>query len=164
KTKSYREKCNVIAHSYQKEVISRMKRKATIMDEQKNIFQSLVQDLTSSMNIDIERILSVYLKKTPSLECIYILDENGIQTTDTVFNRNIKIKNEKMFSPTQSGDYHISKQYYYYVITNTDKIYISSKYVSQATGNLCRTISSLFVNKEGKKIVCVDFSAEKNRE
>jgi EAL domain-containing protein (putative c-di-GMP-specific phosphodiesterase class I) len=95
-------------------------------------------------------------------ECIYILEPNGTQVTDTVtvYTNHSKHKN-LIFQPAKKGEDHSLKKYYYFLRNMKLSKYITEPYISLATGNLCVTMSCVFKNIENKKfILCVDLNPD----
>lgn len=94
------------------------------------------------------------------IECAYILDEYGIQISNTIrfYDKN-KVKDDLIFYSAMIGTDHSMEKYYYPLTGAGLKKYITEPYVSLATGNLCITISKVFTNMENKKyILCMDFN------
>jgi hypothetical protein len=95
-------------------------------------------------------------------ECIYILDTDGVQVTDTVaaYGNHSKHKN-LIFKPAKKGDDHSLKKYYYFLKNMKVSKYLTEPYMSNATGTLCVTMSCVFKNLDNKKfILCVDLNPE----
>lgn len=92
------------------------------------------------------------------IECTFILDEDGIQISDTyMFYEKKDKRKEMMFLPANKGADHSLKKYYYELINSKIMKYISEPYISSATGNLCVTLSRVFKDLDGnKKILCID--------
>lgn len=112
---------------------------------------------TTSENVGAALRATINLED--DIECMYILDQHGTQVSETVFRAEYKRKNKNMlFMPASKGTDHSIKGYYYHLIHNNNKIYISNKYMSMATGNMCITLSEVFFNDSGEKnILCIDF-------
>ncbi|WP_457571887.1 EAL domain-containing protein [Desulfovulcanus sp.] len=106
---------------------------------------------------NFENRLKQLIQRHTEIECAYILNENGIQITNTLFQNNYKlqIKNH-LFSPAQKGDDLSSKDYFYSLIYCDNIYYISEPYLSMATGNKCITISTLFEQDNRKYVLCFD--------
>ena len=97
------------------------------------------------------------------MECIYILDEGGIQISDTVCNAEIPRKESGvMFQPAPKGADHSLKEYYYFLMDVELQRFTADPYVSMASGNLCRTISTAFRDAANNKmyVLCIDVSAD----
>lgn len=156
--KTFVNECKNISHLYQKYIMTEMTHLSTIVKERKKAFNTLLKCITNDRFPIIEDCINTYLETTNDVECIYLIDKNGIQATDTLFHLNTKFKNQEMFSPMKKGDVHISKPYYNYALLKKHKIYVSSQYISLATGNFCQTLSKCITLPLDKEvIVCVDF-------
>ena len=92
------------------------------------------------------------------IDCLYILDEFGIQVSNTILcNSDVRNKENLIFYSARLGTDHSMEKYYYPLVNLKLKKYITDPYISLATGNLCKTVSYLFVNKDkGKYILCMD--------
>src|SRR5260221_9104582 len=71
-------------------------------------------ELSKAKEEDFSRKLSDLIHYFPLVECLYVLGENGLQVSDTVFgdlegNR----KNRFIFRPAPLGVDHTMKDYYY---------------------------------------------------
>lgn len=95
----------------------------------------------------------------PQLEYVYLLDEKGLQISNSVcdscaFSRPQK----KLFQAAQKGADQSLKNYYLYVHAGLEQ-YISEPYISCATGSLCITVSRKFRAADGCcYILCADFT------
>ena len=95
-----------------------------------------------------------------NIECAYILDENGIQISNTIrFCSENEVKDNLIFYSARAGTDHTMDKYYYPLISAGLSKYITEPYVSLATGNLCITISKVFKNIDNQRyILCIDFN------
>ncbi len=159
----YQGKCSSISTQYQKKAIQNMKDLSIMVQRRKLSFNKLVQIITEYFPTDLEEIIHEYLKSTTDLECVYILNHNGIQITETMFHPSSQFRNHDMFSPMGKGDSHISRPFFNYAIHNRNNIYVSTKYISLATGNYCQTLSKHLVlsSKSGDTdtiVICADYA------
>lgn len=102
-------------------------------------------------------------KKTElSIECAYILDEQGVQVSNTIFSSaDRKYRQILMFYPAVKGADNSLKKYYYKLMNSRERKYLSNPYVSHATGNVCITATSVFMQTNNKNyILCVDLIHE----
>jgi hypothetical protein len=108
---------------------------------------------------DLDYWLCQYIAVNPLVECIYVLDENGAQVTDTICNCENFLKQKRLiFSPALKGTDHSMKDYFIFISAGQNK-YITDQYISLATGNLCLTIAKLFRGKNRENLVlCVDIN------
>ena len=87
------------------------------------------------------------------LEAVYILDHiKGIQVGDTI----TKSCARKLYAPTKDGHDHSLKEYYFIAKTSTRGDYLSTKYISKASGNMCRTYSKKVSIGDKNYIICLD--------
>lgn len=101
----------------------------------------------------------VNMHKDLNIECVYILDEEGIQVSDTLFSSDKRNHRQKlMFYPAVKGVDHSLKKYYYKLMNSREGKYLSNPYVSHATGSICVTSTRVFKQTNNKNyILCVDF-------
>jgi EAL domain-containing protein (putative c-di-GMP-specific phosphodiesterase class I) len=100
------------------------------------------------------------------VECLYILDNNGIQVSNTVFPRfGSNIRRNGLFAPASKGTDHSLKSYYRYMKNAGISKYLTESYASLASGNLCVTFSSEFYDSNKTAyILCIDFKVEENKQ
>ncbi len=99
----------------------------------------------------------------PAVECVYVLDGSGIQITDTVWNPNLKRREEgSIFKPAPRGTDHSLKEYYYILLDVELQKYTTDPYVSFASGNISRTISTYFRDARNNMlyVLCIDVLAQ----
>lgn len=116
-------------------------------------------DLTNKISElkNIEEMLKYEIKKENIIECIYVIDEMGVQVSNTILNTNLNIEDNVNFKPAKKGDNHSTKKYFMEGIRFEGNVYQSYQYISAATGSLCQTYSRLFVTKDNVKyLMCVD--------
>lgn len=93
------------------------------------------------------------------VECAYVLDESGLQCSETVFGSGkCGARENLIFYSASSGTDHSMKLYYYQIANGKRDKYMTEPYVSLATGNLCVTFAETFKSADNKKyILCMDF-------
>ncbi len=114
---------------------------------------------------DFDRKLLELIHYFPLVECLYVLDEKGIQATETVLGKEVELRpNRHMIRPAPKGEDHTMKDYFYMMIDGemSKTTFITEPYLSLATGNMCITFARLFRNLETKKlfIICTDINTE----
>ena len=108
---------------------------------------------------DYNKTLSELSSTVSGVECFYVLDENGVQVTDTIFTYDIPAPHG-LFHPAPKGTDHSLKEYYYVLLDIELQKYTTGPYVSLASGNVCRTISACFRDAENRvHILCIDVLA-----
>lgn len=122
----------------------------------KRILKNLSGISEDSFNNILEKVSTEY----DEFECIYVLNYDGIQVTDTFTQYKSMISQKALiFQPAVRMTNHSLKKYYYYLKNMALKKYITDAYISLATGNLCVTISEVFKSIDGNKyILCIDFN------
>jgi len=117
----------------------------------------IIKDLAGSETSDLNNTLESIPRKFPDLECVYILDRDGIQISDTIVSPlHRRKKLPKIFHPDEKFTDQSSKDYFFSIFNGTDR-YISEPYISSATGNKCITFSRSFKNLNGElRILCID--------
>jgi EAL domain-containing protein (putative c-di-GMP-specific phosphodiesterase class I) len=123
------------------------------------LLNTLLCDLTRSPSSDFGVALTQAVQKFPVIECVYVLDETGIQVSETVCRSGHPPPGGRaMFRPAPRGADHSLKQYYYMLLDAELPKYTTEPYVSMATGNLCQTISTCFRDTFSNRlfVLCID--------
>ena len=124
------------------------------------IIDAFITKLKKYIDIDFDNFLPKMFceDKNSNIECIYILNMEGIQISDTLFINKVKDKRKAlMFYPAKKASDHSMKRYYCELVYSNLYKYISDPYISNATGNICTTISTTYKNDIGENyIFCVD--------
>jgi len=148
-------------NQYMKQNIQEEKNKGKSLNK---IVDQSIKELkkVSSHEFDKELLSIIWANKT--IGCAYVLDEFGIQISNTIrlCDRN-EVNDNLIFYSASVGSDHSMKKYYYPLVSAGIEKYITDPYVSLATGDLCITISSVFINKDHtKNILCMDFNVNKD--
>ncbi|MBD3266909.1 EAL domain-containing protein [bacterium] len=116
-----------------------------------------VESLRNKTEPDFNDCLRSIVLSDPSIECVYILDSFGVQTTLTVCQPTAGLHAHKfLFRPAVPGSDQSLKEYFLLIDAGLT-LYVSEPYVSLASGNLCITISTSFKNTENDTFVfCMD--------
>ncbi len=118
----------------------------------------ITESLESKDPAEAGCILLAYLDCSSDIECMYILNEKGIQVSETFINPEVSRKTHSLFQPARLGTDHSLKHYFQKRLRN-QKHYISDPYISRATGNFCRTIScSWHDGSAAEYYLCLDIS------
>jgi EAL domain-containing protein (putative c-di-GMP-specific phosphodiesterase class I) len=158
--KSVEERIQYIASrytKYKKEEIELEQLKHKQYDE---ILNGIIQELSIIEEDKFNLKLNEIINKYNDFECIYILDETGLQVSDTVTRfKNMISQKALMFKPAKKGTDHSLKKYYYFLKNMGLSKYVTEPYISLASGNLCITISDKFEGIINKNyILCIDFN------
>jgi hypothetical protein len=116
--------------------------------------RGLVAELKEVGEAAYEGVLREALVRTPFIEALYVLDDRGVQLTDTVHRGSSS--RQALFQPSPVGADQSLKQYYLMLQSGIER-YTSDPYISMASGNFCITMSRLFTNALGQSaVLCCD--------
>lgn len=94
-----------------------------------------------------------FMNKELKLEAMYLIDyHDATQVGETLLSGKVK----KFYSPAKNGDSHYLKEYYYITKSSREQSFLSQKYISNATGNMCRTFAKKFNYEGNEYILCLD--------
>jgi EAL domain-containing protein (putative c-di-GMP-specific phosphodiesterase class I) len=101
-----------------------------------------------------DALLHSELENVPFVEALYVLDEHGVQITDTV-HRGASSR-QALFHPAVRGADQSLKQYFLMLQAGLER-YTSDPYISSASGSFCVTMSRFFTNNLGQTyVLCCD--------
>jgi EAL domain-containing protein (putative c-di-GMP-specific phosphodiesterase class I) len=128
-----------------------------------HLYEELIRHFLERVSVEEPHRFDALLKEmidcTHYLEALYILDHQGIQFTETVLSKNTQVKPNRIFQCARKGDDLSLKKYFYLLVDIELDKYITESYISLATGNLCRTITTLFKGKDNKiYVLCMDIA------
>ena len=148
---------NMLADNYKQYIAETLRFEQRAFDRIASIAKKALTELTGAENFD-ERLRSI-VGKHSAMECAYVLNENGLQCSDTVFGSGkCGARDNLIFYSARPGADHSMKRYYFHVTNGKRDKYVTEPYVSLATGNLCVTFAEVFKNAENQKfILCMDF-------
>jgi EAL domain-containing protein (putative c-di-GMP-specific phosphodiesterase class I) len=94
-----------------------------------------------------------------AIECVYVIDPDGRQVTDTQIHPASRQRNATLFSPSRRGTDHSFKDFFYLVRNTELSRFTTEPYVSRATGSICRTISTRLMHGKKMYVLCIDVVA-----
>jgi EAL domain-containing protein (putative c-di-GMP-specific phosphodiesterase class I) len=131
--------------------------------EMETVLSALLKGLTGVGPAELDRRLQSLLREHPAVECLFVLDESGRQVSETITGEGRSFKRSSLFHPARPGADHSMKEYFYLLTDTFVTRYRTEPYVSQASGNLCITLSGLFRdNRNENRVLCVDIPWEKS--
>lgn len=157
------QKIEVMSTNFKAHLENKFNNSARLLSGFNFIAGKMAYELTLAENNQFEKKLRKILKFNDSVECLYILNMDGIKITESIFAKGKRSKSRKaIFKPAHIGTDHSSKEYYYNTIRSANGISISEPYISGASGNLCVTVSTIFMDEFANKfILCIDFDSDK---
>ncbi len=125
----------------------------------KRIIDKLIEKLKNIPENEYQSAILEHISNHREIECAFLINERGFQITDTILAPDITIIDG--FTPALIGDNHDIKNYFYAIREQIEDPFISGWYVSAATGQKCKTLSSHFRNEKGEMIiVCIDLKSK----
>lgn len=122
----------------------------------RTLMQRLKEVLSGCSASGYDALLKNAVNSVPSIECLYLIDEKGIQLSSTVMSDAASKDVSEEFKPAMPGDCHAAKKYFTKALKLGGEVYQSEEYISGATGGLCRTFSALCTAGEIRLVVCID--------
>jgi EAL domain-containing protein (putative c-di-GMP-specific phosphodiesterase class I) len=148
-------------------VIDSFKRHARRVQETKSRRARHFEGITTKIVVQLirmpvdefEKALILGVAEHPDIECVYVLNESGVQVTETVYETGRWARERAViFRPSQRGADQSLKSYFLLISMGLQR-YISDPYISRASGNPCVTVSqSLFDSSGDRFVLCVDFN------
>ncbi|HVT87964.1 MAG TPA: EAL domain-containing protein [Tepidisphaeraceae bacterium] len=154
---------DALARKYKSHMIDRINDRKLQHRRFNIILNEILCELTKCPVEQFDQVLDATIKQYQNVECVYVLDESGTQVSSTVCNPAIPSRgNGVIFRPAPRGADHSLKEYYYVLLDVELHKYTTDPYVSLASGNLCRTISTCFRDSLNTKmyILCIDVLCE----
>lgn len=123
-------------------------------------YESIADEMIKKI-FDIDssnKILREEFKKFNEIEAIYLIDtKTSRQINDTIIDTNVN----KTYRPTKHNEEHFLKEYYYITLESKQGSFLSQKYISYASGNVCKTFTKRFeLDSVNSVILCLDIVVE----
>ncbi len=125
--------------------------------ESERVLSTFVRALTGIAAAELDMALARLIRENTDVECAFVLSESGVQETETHARPGVVFKRNALFHPARPGADHSGKEYVYLLSDAFVSRYRTEPYVSQASGNLCVTLSALLRDQSGHThILCLD--------
>jgi EAL domain-containing protein (putative c-di-GMP-specific phosphodiesterase class I) len=150
---------DALARRYKSHMIERINQRKLQHRQFNIILNQMLCELSKCNASEFDDVLGITVPQYDNVECVYVMDESGTQISSTICNHRLPRRNKGvMFRPAPKGADHSLKEYYYVLLDVELNKYTTDPYVSLATGNLCRTISTCFRDSQNNKlyILCID--------
>lgn len=121
------------------------------------ISEKIIQEFSDIKQTEV--FIQGTVNKYDFIEACYLIDslsskQLGETITKSIANYEVKASID--------GEEHYLKEYYYITNESQDGIFLSKKYISRASGNLCKTFARKFLTKKNKSyIICFDIILKK---
>lgn len=147
------DKIAYIGTKHTQNVKASMQLKEFLIESAKTYTHTIIEAIKTTHNLN----LFEFLKEFDIIEAIYCIDAHtGIQEGDTF----ISADTNDFFTPARDGDNHGLKEYFYITKESKRGNYLSQKYISRASGRMCRTFAQKFVLNDKEKILCLDLKVQ----
>ena len=125
--------------------------------ESESLLSSMVRALAGLSTSEFDKTLARLIQENATVECLFVLNEEGQQKSETHTRPGVAFKQNALFHPARPGADHSMKEYVYLLSDSFVNRYRTEPYVSQASGNLCVTLSAIFRDAANKNhILCLD--------
>jgi hypothetical protein len=116
--------------------------------------RALVLELKAVSAAGFTYALTEALMRMPFVEALYLLDERGVQITETI--HRVASSRQALFQPAAVGTDQSLKPYFLMLHAGLER-FTSEPYVSSASGSFCITMSRHFTNDLGQGyVLCCD--------
>jgi EAL domain-containing protein (putative c-di-GMP-specific phosphodiesterase class I) len=151
-----------VAQHWRDEAVNSMLRRRKEAERYREVLSGLKANLESASVERFDAVLARFLGEHPHLECLFVVDEHGVQATETVLNSQATVhRRGHLFAPAPRGTDHSAKDYYYAPLDAGLKNFVTEPYISFATGNMCRTWSCAFQSANRRWIACMDVHVDR---
>jgi EAL domain-containing protein (putative c-di-GMP-specific phosphodiesterase class I) len=145
-----------IGNIFKKRTIDSINKKRDLVNNYNLVSDKIIEQFN---HIDsAKNIMCSELDNCSTLEAIYLID---VKTSKQVHDTSIKSINER-FKPSKNGDEHYLKEYYYITLESKRGMFLSEKYISYASGNICKTFAKKFELENESYIICLDIIIKRN--
>ena len=123
------------------------------------IMDQILCQLAQAHVDQFEGSLRTIIQQQSNVECLYVLDQAGIQVTDMICSKTHPQRTGGvLFRPATKGADHALKEYFYLLLNVGLQKYTTDPYVSLVSGYRCRTISTCFRDARADQVyvLCMD--------
>lgn len=141
--------------------VEKMVERRREFEQNRDMLRELSERLYKADSGEFDALLRGTLATT-KLECLFVLDERGLQVSGTIFPKGATFRTRgSLFQPAQMGTDHSGKDYYFGLIEAGLRNFITEPYLSLATGNMCRTLTLMMPHRSGKQyVLCADLRTQ----
>ncbi len=121
---------------------------------------SLTAALPNKPALELEGEFPSLFRGFPGLECLYLLDGEGVQVSETICSWRIPERKGILFHPAPKGTDHSFREFYYALLSPpVRRHYVTEPYLSMNSGNLCVTAATVVGDPSADfHILCADLN------
>ncbi|HNX60395.1 MAG TPA: EAL domain-containing protein [Spirochaetota bacterium] len=148
-----------LSHLSRSHAVSMIEKKRDMSRRHQRDLEDASNRLEEVPFLEFQPVIERCLSSMSGCECVYVLNSNGCQITETICMNEKSGKSASLFHPAEIGTDHSLKDYFYIPAESGGESFNSDAYVSLASGNLCRTVSKTFAHRETGEsyVLCADF-------
>jgi len=145
-----------------RETVASLRKRRRLTGDINMLADWLIRQVDPRDTHGLDHVFEEFIAMNREIECIYILDDSGRQIADTVLSPHLATpRHPALFAPAIKGADHRFKPYFTCFEALKVRRYLTDVYLSQASGNLCRTFSvRIETNPACIVILCMDFVEE----
>ena len=150
------------AKEFKSKVLSKIKNQYYRREERLAVVNKIASRLIHCPPEQFEAELRRSVKQQELVESACVINDDGIQITDTVLNSDRLLKEKTIiFQPPAKGSDHALKEYYYGLRETRINIFETQPYVPLPSQQMCITVSTFFKDHSSKPfILCLHLKAE----
>ncbi len=138
------------------QAISRLNDRRVRQRNNELVLASLVERMRPLHEPEFEAALLDAVERESFVEALYVLDEHGLQVTETAYRTPPAERRRTLFRPAPRGADQSLKHYFLMLDAGLEK-FTSDPYISSASGSYCITMSRYFGNILGRRyVLCCD--------
>jgi EAL domain-containing protein (putative c-di-GMP-specific phosphodiesterase class I) len=151
-----------LASRYRRRATSRAKKDLQLKSRCGWIGASIFERFSNLSAPEMEKNFKPQFENYPALECLYLLDSEGTQASETIRSEyHIPERKRVLFQPSPKGADHSFREYFYALSAGEGR-HVSEPYVSMNSGNFCVTVAQTVEDKDGAVyILCADLNLSK---
>ncbi len=148
---------NTVAAAFKAHTVEMINARKLQAKADRALVKDICDELARRAPDEIDLALAELIDASDTLECLYVLDMDGVQTTSTFCNPDKLAKAARLlYEPASKGADHSLKEYFLPLKAGLD-CFTTEPYISLATGNSCITVSTVYRDGAGTtRILCAD--------
>jgi len=156
------ERIKLIQTDVHKITIDTIKQKRRLTGDINVLADWLVRQITQVDLGLLKAVFNEFIAMNSEIECIYLLNADGRQISETISSPTLASQSRpSIFKAAKEGTDHKFKPYFTCFEALGVHRYLTDKYLSLASGNLCRTLAiQLGIQENPGTILCIDFLEE----
>jgi EAL domain-containing protein (putative c-di-GMP-specific phosphodiesterase class I) len=151
------EPVNAVGTAFKAHTVEKINARKQQSKRDRSLAKAICEQLARTPIELIDQALSELIIRSSYLECLYILNMEGVQISSTICNPEKLAKAvQLLYEPACKGADHSLKEYFLPLKAGLS-CYTTESYISMATGNSCITVSTAYKDSTGNKLIlCAD--------